>query len=40
MHTESVKVTSLKYERQIDSLMIGFNFGCFQQWNMKTLSVE
>lgn len=38
--TELVKVTSLKYEKQIDSILVGFNFGCFQLWSMKTLSIE
>ncbi|RNA06005.1 ELYS-like, partial [Brachionus plicatilis] len=38
--TDLVKVTSLKYEKQIDSVLIGFNFGCFQVWSMKTLSIE
>ncbi len=36
----TVKICTLKYEKQIDSLLIGFNFGCFQIWNMKTLSIE
>jgi len=35
-----VNITSLKYEKQIDSLIVGFNFGCFQIWNMKTMSIE
>lgn len=37
---ELVKITSLKYEKQIDSVLVGFNFGCFQIWSMKTLSIE
>jgi hypothetical protein len=37
---KTVKVSSLKYEKQIDSLLVGFNFGCFQIWNMKSLSIE
>lgn len=28
------------YEKQIDSLLVGFNFGCFQIWNMKSMSIE
>jgi hypothetical protein len=36
----TVKITAIKYEKQIDSLLIGFNFGCFQIWNMKTLAIE
>lgn len=37
---ENVKITSLQYEKQIDSLLVGFNFGSFQIWNMKSLSIE
>ena len=37
---EQVRITSLKYEKQIDSILVGFNFGCFQIWNMKTCSIE
>jgi hypothetical protein len=40
MCADNVKITALKYERMIDSLLVGYNFGCFQQWNMKTLTVE
>ncbi len=35
-----VKITALKYEKNIDCLLIGFNFGCFQIWNMKTITIE
>ena len=38
--SDTVKITSIKYEKQIDSLLVGFNFGCFQIWNMKTLTIE
>jgi hypothetical protein len=37
---EQVKVTAIAYERQINSLLVGFNFGCFQIWNMKTFTIE
>jgi hypothetical protein len=33
-------ITSIKYEKQIDGLLVGFNFGSFQLWNMKTLFLE
>lgn len=36
----TVKVTTLKYEKQIDSLLVGYNFGSFQIWNMKSFSIE
>ena len=38
--SDSVKITSIKYEKQTSSLLIGFNFGCFQVFNMKTLSID
>lgn len=33
-----VFVTAVKYIRQTSSLIVGFNFGCFQIWNMETLT--
>lgn len=33
-----VFVTAVKYVRQTSTLVVGFNFGCFQMWNMETLS--
>ncbi|PFX23473.1 Protein ELYS [Stylophora pistillata] len=33
-----VFVTAVKYIRQTSSLVVGFNFGCFQMWNMETLT--
>jgi hypothetical protein len=35
-----VKITSIKYEKQSRSLLIGFNFGCFQIWNMTSLTID
>jgi ferric iron reductase protein FhuF len=35
-----IEITNIKYEKKIDSLLVGFNFGCFQIWNMKTLKIE
>ena len=40
LSSEAVNITSIKYEKQVDSLFVGFNFACFQIWNMKTLSIE
>lgn len=34
-----VFVTAIKYVRQTSSLLVGFNFGCFQMWNMETLTL-
>ncbi|CAH3037704.1 unnamed protein product [Porites lobata] len=33
-----VFVTAVKYIRQTSSLIVGFNFACFQMWNMETLT--
>ncbi|XP_078375377.1 protein ELYS-like isoform X3 [Oculina patagonica] len=33
-----VFVTAIKYVRQTSTLLVGFNFGCFQMWNMETLT--
>lgn len=38
--SDYVKVSSLQYEKKLDSLLVGFNFGCFQMWNMKTMCIE
>lgn len=33
-----VFVTAVKYIRQTSILVIGFNFGCFQMWNLESLT--
>ena len=35
-----VKITSIKYDKHTRSLLIGFNFGCFQIWNMTSLTID
>lgn len=37
--TGDVFVTAIKYVRQTSSLLVGLNFGCFQMWNMETLTL-
>lgn len=37
-HAGEVFVTAIKYIRQTSSLIVGFNFACFQMWNMETLT--
>lgn len=34
----AVFVTAIKYIRQTSTLIVGFNFGCFQMWNMEYLT--
>jgi len=38
--SSDVKITALKYEKQIDSLMVGFSFGCLQMWNLKNFLID
>ncbi|KAJ7394682.1 Protein ELYS [Desmophyllum pertusum] len=38
LSSDDVFVTAIKYVRQTSSLLVGFNFGCFQMWDMETLT--
>lgn len=37
---DHIRVSTMKYIPQLGSLVVGFNFGAFQIWNLRTLDLE
>ena len=38
--SDDVFVSSLHFIKQIGSLAVGFNFGCFQLWDLSRMNLE